>query len=174
MKKLILIFYLLSTASLLSQHRVSEVSSNTYLHKTNININNIDMSFNNWGKTYTAYTQSGGFWQIPGEQYTRGIIFDQAPWIIGKRNGEIVLSGGQWSSAYSPGPIINGQAAMLIHPEDSLKYRVYKINKGENNTNPDYAEWPIDFGAPTNELGQPLVLGDQTLWTCYNYLDSTL
>jgi hypothetical protein len=174
MKKLILIFYFLSTISLFSQYKLTERSSNIYLHKSNIDKNNIEMSFNNWGETYTPYTQSGGFWQIQGEEYPRGIVFDQAPWIIGKINGEIILSGGQWFSAYSPGPIINGQAAMLVHPEDSLKYRVFKINKGDDNSNPDYVEWPIEFGAPTNELGQPLVLGDQTLWTCYNYLDSNL
>ena len=63
---------------------------------------------------------------------------------------------------------------MLILPEDSLKYRVYKINKGDNNSNPDYAEWPVEFGAPLNNLGEPLVIGDQTLWTSYNYLDSNL
>lgn len=169
-----IIFILLLTIIGFSQNKNVNFSNTNYLHSIKIDKNNIEMYFNNWGETYIPNTQSGGFWQVQGEQYPRGIIFDQAPWIIGKRNDEIVLAGGQWSYAYSPGPIINGQAAMLIHPEDSLKYRVYKINKGDNNTNPDYAEWPVEFGAPTNGFGQPLVLGDQTLWTSYNYLDSNL
>ena len=157
-----------------AQNKIFQSGVVEYVQGLRTDKNNINLLVNNRGKSYMPFTQSGGFWQIPGEQFSRGIIFDQAPWIIGKRNGEIILSGGQWLSAYSPGPIINGQAAMLIHPEDSLRYRVYKINKGDNNTNPDYAEWPVEFGAPVNNQGQPLVLGDQTLWTCYNYLDSNL
>ena len=87
---------------------------------------------NNLGKVHTPYSQSGGFWEIQGEIDYRQIIFDQAPWIVGKRNQEVVMAGAQWFNSYSPGPIINGQAAMLLHPEDSLKYRVYKISKGDN------------------------------------------
>jgi len=63
---------------------------------------------------------------------------------------------------------------MLIHPEDSLRYRVYKISKGDDDTNPDYAGWPDDYGAPVDINGEPVILGDQTLWTVYNALDSTI
>lgn len=180
MRKLFYFFYLSILFSLLlfshiyCQNKEYKNNDYGYIYNQIIDKNNIKMNFNNWGQSFSHYTQSGGFWQILGEEYPRQIVFDQAPWIVGKLNGEIILSGGQWVSAYSPGPIINGQAAMLIHPEDSIKYRVYKINKGDDSSNPDYAEWPINFGAPINEQGKPLVLGDQTLWTCYNYLDSTL
>ena len=55
------------------------------------------MYFNNWGlESYTPYTQSGGFWNVPNEPQSRGIVYDQGPWIIGKRNSEIVMSGAQW------------------------------------------------------------------------------
>jgi hypothetical protein len=50
---------------------------------------------------------------------------------------------------------------MLINPEDSLRYRVYKISKGDDQTNPDYAEWPTDFGAPIDENGNPLPAVDE-------------
>ncbi|QQS35610.1 MAG: T9SS type A sorting domain-containing protein [Ignavibacteriales bacterium] len=102
------------------------------------------------------------------------ITFGYGLHVIGKINDYPHLAIAQWSSAYSPGPIINGQAAMLIHPEDSLRYRIYKISKGDNVSNPDYAEWPSDFGAPVNSLGEPQVYGDQTLWTVYNSMDSTV
>ena len=156
------------------QNKEDNYSNINFVHAQKIDKNNIDMTFNNLGLTYNPYSQSGGFWEIAGEQNSRGIIFDQGPWIVGKKNGHVVLSGAQWWGGYSPGPIINGQAAMLIHPEDSLKYRVYKINKGDNNTNPDYADWPVSFGAPINTQGEPQVYGDQTLWTSFNYLDSNL
>ena len=87
-------------------------------------------------------------------QYDNDIMFDQGIWLIGKRNNDTIAAGSQWFRNYSPGPMINGEAAMLIHPEDSLRYRVYKISKNDDASNPDYAEWPIDFGAPINNLGK--------------------
>ena len=169
----VLLFTIFNCA-VFSQNKNSNNYSTTYVYQQKIDKNNIEMYFNNWGLNNTPYVQNGGFWDIPNELQSRWIVYDQGPWIVGKKNNEIVMSGAQWSFGYSPGPIIDGQAAMLIHPEDSLKYRVYKINKGDNNSNPDYAEWPVNFGAPINNQGEPLVLGDQTLWTSYNYLDSNL
>jgi len=171
---IVLILITILSNTVYSQNKNVNVQSTNFVHSNKIDKNNIEMHFNNWGESYTPDTQSGGFWNVPNEPHSRGIVYDQGPWIIGKRNNEIVISGAQWYYGYSPGPIINGQAAMLIHPEDSTKYRVYKINKGDNNSNPDYAEWPVNFGAPINNQGEPLVLGAQTLWTSFNYLDSNL
>ncbi|MCK4821439.1 hypothetical protein KA005_37080, partial [bacterium] len=94
--------------------------------------------------------------------------------MLGKINDIPYWSYGRWSSVYSPGPIIDGQAAMLVNPQDSLRYRVYKISKGDDISKPDYQDWPVDFGAPLNEQGSPRVFGDQTLWTVYNGMDSTI
>jgi len=101
------------------------------------------------------------------------IVFDQGLWVLGKIDDVPHWSYGKWSSVYSPGPIIDGQAAMLINPEDSSRYRVYKISKGDDDSNPDYLEWPVEFGAPVNAMGEPRIYADQTLWTVYNGLDST-
>jgi hypothetical protein len=111
-------------------------------------------------------------WELLGADPS--IVFDHGPWLTGKIGNDTVVSISQWFTSYSPGPIINGQAAMLVHPEDSLKYRVYKISKGDDSTNIDYAEWPAEYGAPVDNNGNPLVLGDQTLWTVFNSLDSTM
>lgn len=170
---LIFVFILFSIA-IFSQNKNFNVYNANFIHSNYSDKNNIKMSFTNKGTSQSGISSDGGFWELENEFYRRNMIYDIGPWIIGKKNNAIVLSGAQWQGAYSQGPIINGQAAMLIHPEDSIKYRVYKINKGDDDSNPDYAEWPIDFGAPINELGEPLILGDQTLWTCYNYLDATL
>ncbi len=155
-----------------AQIKISILKNPIYANSKVTDKNNIEIYFNNLGKVYSPQTQSGSHWLI--RQDNNEIVFDQSPWIVGKKNGEIVVSGGMWLTNYSPGPIINGQAAMLIHPEDSLRYRVYKINKGDDNSNPDYAEWPVDFGAPVNNQGQPLISGDQVLWACFNYLDSNI
>jgi hypothetical protein len=55
-----------------------------------------------------------------------------------------------------------------------LRYRVYKISEDDDNSNIDFAEWPSDLGAPTTQKRSPLVLGDQTIWTIFNGVDSTL
>jgi hypothetical protein len=163
MKKIILLIVALSFSNIYPQQHI------TYFDYDTLNINNIRLMSSNIGNL-NGY---GGFWEELGEE-SQWIIFDHGPWFIGKIGADTVASIAQWFSSYSPGPIIDGQAAMLIHPEDSLKYRSYKITKGDDSTNIDYAEWPVEFGAPVDNEGNPLILGDQTLWTAFNSLDSTV
>ncbi len=64
---------------------------------------------------------------------------------------------------------------MNVHPEDSLNFRVYKIQATDTiNPGKDYLEWPENLGAPVNEYGNPVIYNDQTLWTVYNGFDSSL
>ena len=47
-------------------------------------------------------------------------------------------------------------------------FRVYKIGTADSLLyNRDYMEWPLEQGAPVDEFGNPLLLGDQTLWCCF-------
>ncbi|MBM4170405.1 MAG: T9SS type A sorting domain-containing protein [Ignavibacteria bacterium] len=118
----------------------------------------------------------GGYWMnLPSDSI---IVFDQGPWIIGKIKNKVHLALVQWysnkpSSIFSPGPIINGKAAMYVNPSDSLKYRIYKISKGDNNSNLDYKDWPIQFGAPKTSDGKPKIYRGQTLFSVFNAMDST-
>jgi hypothetical protein len=163
MKKFVFILFAFFSTFIFSQH--------TYFYEATIDTNNILLRSSNIGNC------EGAKWLVlPDTGNTNdGIIYDHGPWLVGKINDDSVLAIIQWSLgwSYSPGPIIDGGAAMLTHPEDSLKYRVYKISKGDDNTNPDYAEWPDEFGAPLDEQGNPQFYGDQTLWTVYNSYDST-
>lgn len=166
MKKFVLVIFVIIPLSL--------INSQSVINYKNIEINNIHLNLQNIGNFKIDGT-GGGFWmQLPNDTT---IIYDQGPWIIGKINNEVHIGMVQWwdpyqSSVFSPGPIINGKAAMQYSPEDSTKYRIYKISRGDNESNPDYAEWPINFGAPTNIDGKPKLYGDQTLWTVFNTLDS--
>ena len=163
MKKLAFILSVFFSTFIFSQH--------TYFYEATIDTNNIFLRSSNIGNC------EGARWLVlPDTGYTNDfIIYDHGPWLAGKINDDSVLAIVQWSEgwSYSPGPIIDGGPAMLTHPEDSLKYRVYKISKGDDNTNPDYAEWPDEFGAPLDETGYPKVYGEQTLWSVYNSYDST-
>jgi hypothetical protein len=147
------------------------LSQQTYFYEATIDTNNIPLRSSNIGNC------EGARWLVlpdTGNAYD-DIIYNHGPWLAGKINDDSVLAIIQWFQgwSYSPGPIIDEGPAMLTHPEDSLKYRVYKISKGDDNTNPDYAEWPDEFGAPIDEQGNPQIYGDQTLWTVYNSYDST-
>jgi hypothetical protein len=135
-----------------------------------LDCNNIFIRLNNLGmcKTPEGYAVTWGV--LPPT--SPGILWDQGIWIVGKIAGTPVVSLAQWSSVYSPGPVIDGRPAMQAAPHDSGLYRVYKIAAGDGPSNPDYAEWPFEFGAPEDASGKPRLLGDQTLWTVYNALDS--
>jgi hypothetical protein len=167
MKTMILVPIFLFTSGVYSQPH----QHNTFFDIDTLEINNINLISSNIGNS-DGY---GAFWEVLAPNFSdQVILFDHGPWLVGKIGADTVVSLSQWFSTYSPGPIINGQAAMLIHPEDSLRYRSYKITKGDDDTNPDYAEWPVDFGAPVDGQGNPLVYGDQTLWTSFNSLDSNM
>jgi len=97
--------------------------------------------------------------------------------IAGKVNGEIRTACANFNTEIQPGKILpNG----LPDDPDLESYRIYKIRPGDSadpshpNYNPDYAEWPADDGAPLDEVGNPLVLGDQTLWLVMNDGDASL
>jgi hypothetical protein len=53
---------------------------------------------------------------------------------------------------------------------DDPAFKVYKLYRDSLAANPnsDYLNWPVDQGAPVDDLGQPVMLGDQMLWTVFN------
>ena len=97
--------------------------------------------------------------------YASGLRF------AGKDLGEIRTACADYNTEYQPGVILpNG----LPDDPNLEKYRVYKIRPGDSadpsnpNYNPDYTEWPISEGAPVDGNGDPLILGDQTIWHIMN------
>jgi len=165
MKKVFAILFLCYSLNIYSQGNYHPL---TYDDFDTLDVNNIRLVTSNVGNC------DGARWLSLNPVYGETIIFDHGPWLVGKVNGVPILSIIQWWNAwnYSPGPIINGQAAMLIHPEDSIKYRAYKITQGDDDTNPDFAEWPVEYGAPVKPNGDPLIKGYQTIWSVYNSLDT--
>lgn len=175
MKNLIctLAFLLFATSSFSQSH---------YRHRDikQIDINQIKSSLSNLGTLGLEYSEKTFWDQLQYRDYLTGrnvnntmIVYDQGLWILGKIYGEKHASVTEWNTHFSPGPIINGQPAMIYNPLDSVRYTIYKINKGDDQNNPDYNNWPIDLGAPVDNNGNPLIKGDQTLWTAFNAADST-
>jgi len=149
--------------------------------KATIDINQIMISFLNTGGLGYWNPGAGAAWnQLIFRDPNTGsnlngnmLIYDHGIWILGKMQGKLQAAVAQWNTSFSPGPIINDTAASVSHPEDSLKYRSYKITKGDDETNVDYKEWPSPWGAPVDKNGKPLVKGDQTIWSVYNGYDSS-
>jgi hypothetical protein len=95
-------------------------------------------------------------------------VFCNGVWIGAKVDGVPRTATAFYNTEFGPGPIINGAAA---NTNDST-YRIYKIRRGDNaSTNPDYATWPKDLGAPVSADGTPAIIGDQTLFGVYNDAD---
>ncbi len=140
--------------------------------QNDLDLNYISMPLNNYG--YIGKEKV--IWERYGRQL---IVYDQGLFFIGKINQEIYLSEAMWGhSLYSPGPIINGQAAMVYNSSDSLKYRIYKATVPQYTGSPpdpwtqDVNDWPVEWGAPSmnNKLK---IYGDQMLWAVYNTYDTT-
>jgi hypothetical protein len=55
---------------------------------------------------------------------------------------------------------------------DNVSFRCYKIRKGDTEfSNPDYANWPVNQGAPADGIGKPVILGNQMIWSVFNDAD---
>ncbi|MGE5458216.1 MAG: hypothetical protein ACM3RX_07665, partial [Methanococcaceae archaeon] len=138
-----------------------------------LDINNIDTDFDNYGDAKDFLSGGSICWNNYKEWIP--VVFSQGIGVIGKINGGIAGGLAQWLTTFTPGPIINGVPAVLMNSPDSVRYRVYKISAGDNETNNiDYKEWPFDLGAPKDKFGKPQLLGNQTLYTIYNGLDRTI
>lgn len=182
MKKLLLtaFSFLLIVCSSYAQLKKTNGYFRFYLSK-NIDVNQINSSLTNLGNVDYFYPYKTTWKQINYRDFLTGknlnegniIVYDQGLWILGKINGQRRASVSEWHTTFSPGPIINNQPAMLYNPADSMKYTIYKINKGDGSENSDFANWPVQFGAPTDKTGNPLIKGDQTLWTVFNTADSS-
>ncbi|MFH1221028.1 MAG: hypothetical protein V1694_11340 [Candidatus Eisenbacteria bacterium] len=136
-----------------------------------IDANNIQMIVTNHGSfAYDLTAQNSGLWFPKGTDKTA--VYASGLWIGAKVGGETRIAAGSFAQEYGPGPILEDGT-----PDDPSKpeHRVYKIRTGDNAENStDYAEWPSDLGAPVDEHGNPLLLGDQTLWCVYNDADPAL
>jgi hypothetical protein len=140
-----------------------------------LDINRITLPLTATGGVYDRYHYSPSNWNGWGSNYESHFIFDQGLYIMGKRNGVVWGLPYLWWSPYSPGPVIDGRPAITARPQDSLRYRAYKITQGDTPaTNRDMNEWPSDFGAPVDSAGDPRIFGDQTVWMVYNGLDTSL
>lgn len=164
--KTLIIFIILSSITF-SQKQNIEVTSNDFKE---LEVNNLKFLIQSYEAGY--YRTAGRADWVLNETDFYQIIYDHGMCLIGKVDDSVRAGIRQWNYQYSRGPIINGRPAMDVNPQDSSRYRIYKITENDDASNIDYAEWPNDLGAPVDSLGNPKLFGDQTIWTIYNMADT--
>ncbi len=131
-------------------------------NNSKIDTNNVEMFVTNHGSFAWDIT-SGNSGLIFPKGTNKTSVFASGLWIGAKVDGEIRTCVAEFSQEFAPGNMENG-----TYVTDNPGFKVYKINKEDGPENPDWANWPSDLGAPVDSNGNPLVLGDQTLWAVYN------
>jgi hypothetical protein len=132
-----------------------------------MDINNMDFVVTNHGSLmYDIPTGNPGLIYPRGT--TKAAIFAAGLWLGAKINDSLRVTVGEYSQEFSPGPMANG-----TFQQDRPEFRIYRIERG-NTTSEDYINWPVDQGAPVDSAGNPLLLGDVTLWTVYNDADPSV
>jgi len=98
------------------------------------------------------------------------VLFAAGIWAGGvdaaTRDTLVVIS--EYTGEYVPGPMAGG-----TYQPDRPEFKVYKLHSDSlaGNPNDDYIHWPDDQGAPVDDQGEPVLLGEQTLWSIYNDAD---
>jgi len=151
-------------------HLAVNGQSESFINYSAFETNEIYAAFTNDGRLWyqSPYPWGGSgsiFWPKENEST---IVFQHGLWLTGYQNESLIGVTPFWDANYTPGPMIDGQAAIIASPEDSALYRGYIITSESGPGDLDYDEWPSHWGAPAHEDGTPMLLGDVTMWHAYN------
>lgn len=97
----------------------------------------------------------------------RILMYSGGLFLGGKVGGETRVTVAAYDLEYVPGPMAGGHFL-----PDNSSFRVYKIDTTSGPGDLDYDNWPIAQGAPIDQHGDPLLLGQQTLWSVFNDADT--
>lgn len=177
MKKFLIMFLLITMFSALlygtenkSKKQQSRLLKTAAISDVWFDINRMNGIYRNNGTW--LYDNIAGDW---GLEWPKGSglspMYAAGQWIGAKINGDVCVAGIQHdASEYWAGEILSpGVAANSRDP----KYRWYDLYKGgvrPNGSPDDYIDWPFDQGAPVDEDGNPLLIGDRTMFCVYNDL----
>ncbi len=129
-----------------------------------MDVNNLDMVVTNHGSiAYDLITGNSGLIYPKGG--TRTAVFAAGLWVGAKVAGETRLAIGEYSQEFTPGPM----ADSTFQP-DVPAYRNYRIERGGVGY-ADYLANAVPQGAPVDNIGNPLLFGDATIWSVFNDAD---
>ncbi len=164
-----------------ADRQVPERAAQAIDNTTYISANNILMFVTNHGNfgrdlsdyfgndcgTYYPFTSEAA---ISSGASVASVLYAAGLWLggIDATTGDTLVTVSEYASEYVPGPMSGG----TFQP-DRPEFHVYKLYRDSLGTNPndDYLNWPVDQGAPVDEYGDPVMLGDQMMWTVFNDAD---
>ncbi len=135
-------------------------------------VNQLNMVVSNIGSFgFDPLTGGPGLeWPSGSDSHT---VFAAGLWIGAKVDGETRVTVAQYSTEFAAGPL-NAAGDPVDPNQTDSQWRVLKVNRGDDETNPDYALWKqqaLDLGPdgpPIDASGNPDFRGDQALWCVYN------
>ena len=165
----LLTILLVSNPANSAPHKTGSSHANAALNfdtDTRLDCNNLEMFVYN--DCNFAYDKDNVLGKTDGLYFPRGtkktVVYSAGLWIGALVNGEVRLAIAEYSSEFVPGPMLSG-----TYQPDNTSFRVYKIATYDTpESNPDYANWPTVQGAPVDENGDPLLIGNQTTWSVCN------
>ncbi len=134
-----------------------------------------------------AYDAGSMFGKADGLYFPRSsnqtVFYAAGLWLGAIVDSELRISVAEYDNTFVPGPMSAGQ-----HQPDNNAFKVYKIYRELLNSGfyagsrpigdpsmeekwDDYHNWPAVDGAPVDPTGNPLITGDQTLWSAFNDAD---
>jgi hypothetical protein len=147
-----------------SKARQPQRAAATIDNSGRMDVNNLDMVVTNHGSiAYDLITGNSGLIYPKGG--TRTAVFAAGLWVGAKVGGDIRVAIGEYSQEFTPGPMANG-----TYQADVPEFRNYRIARGGVGYG-DYLANAVPQGAPLDSLGNPLLLGDATIWSVFNDAD---
>ncbi len=129
-----------------------------------MNVNNLDLVVTNHGSiAYDLITGNAGLIYPKGG--TRTAVFAAGLWVGARVAGETRMAIGEYSQEYTPGPMAGG-----TFQSDVPAFKNYRIERGGVGY-ADYLANAVAQGAPVDGVGDPLLLGDATIWSVFNDAD---
>ncbi|HET9952117.1 MAG TPA: hypothetical protein VFS09_10020 [Candidatus Eisenbacteria bacterium] len=131
---------------------------------THMDVNNIDMFVTNHGSiAYDLTTGNSGLIYPKGG--TRTAVYAAGLWVGAKVGGETRVAVGEYDQEFTPGPMVGG-----TYQADNPGFKNFRIVRGETMSPADTALY-FAQGGPRDGFGNPLLLGDATLWSVFNDAD---
>ncbi len=165
--KILLIIFLMAGVCFAGKSSLQKSSATGTVSKKYFDINRIKTSiYNNgyWGRQLISGNSDFYFDDWP-------VLYVAGLWLGATVNGEIRTSIAEYNTDFTGGAL--DESGNIIADPDSV-FRVYKISRSDDaGNNPDFAQWPVQWGAPADEQGNPLLLGDQTLWCSFIDADTS-
>lgn len=171
MKKVISIITILLLVSVLlcgAESVTQGLQKTTLFNSVWMNCNRMNGVFNNNGTWFYDYI--AGDWGLEWPQGS-GLspIFAAGQYVGAMVEGEPRVAGVQHSaSEFQAGEILSaGVDPPVASDPNAAYYKWYELRPGGVG---DWTNWPVDQGAPLDASGNPLLIGDQTLFSVWNDL----